>query len=84
MKIIATIIVFGTLMVSCSKSRDNKKENKEEENELTVCDCAKMNEADAPDECFKLKETWEKKFETADVTRKEEMTKEMIECMNKK
>ncbi len=85
MKGISVIIVSSLLLISCSESKEKGKDNSDEkENKLTICDCAHMPQDKAPDECFKLKEEWEKQFEMADVTQKEEMTKEMIDCMNKK
>lgn len=81
---ISTVLCSSLLLISCSESKSEKEANKEEENKLTVCDCAKMKQSEAPDECFKMKEEWQKEYENADITQKEEMTKEMIDCMNKK
>ena len=84
MKGITTLLAFSLLFFACSESKEKKKDTSMEESKLTICDCAHMPQGKAPEECFKVKEQWEKEFEMADVTQKEEMTKEMIDCMNKK
>ncbi|MCB0478073.1 MAG: hypothetical protein KDC84_07915 [Crocinitomicaceae bacterium] len=84
MKHISFLVLFSALLFNAcsSESKDEKKE--EAENALTPCDCSKMEKDKAPDECFELQKQWKAEYEVADATRKEEMTKELIDCANKK
>ncbi|MEZ4938437.1 MAG: hypothetical protein R2799_12680 [Crocinitomicaceae bacterium] len=86
MKNIFSLLFIVTLIFnSCAEEEKPEATEKSDNNApLTACDCAKMKENEAPDECFELRKSWEKEFELSDATRKEEMTKEIIDCMNKK
>lgn len=81
------ILSLSLLNFACSEDKKNNeqekiKANQGETTDLTPCKCAKMDPSDLPEECLELKKQWEKEFSMADESKKEEMTKEIIDCMN--
>jgi hypothetical protein len=83
--ILKTIILSAILSIGITSCSGEKKEETKDNNKpLTACDCAKMKRQDVPDECLEIKEKWTKEFEASDDIEKERMTKELLECVNKK